>query len=121
MSRQLPPCDHDECPPSRCLRARNANEQRLVGCDALVLPFDLALTRWSVMCIVWRDLAGDHPNLTAFLAGWGCRCIGAAMPEKIEAFRDSFRVGWKEADDQIAIERQRHNDQSLARRASDSQ
>jgi len=31
------------------------------------------------------------------------------MPEKIEAFRDSFRVGWKEADDQIAIERQRQN------------
>ena len=36
MSRQLPPCDHDECPPTRCLRVGKANEQRLIGCDALV-------------------------------------------------------------------------------------
>lgn len=74
-----------------------------VDLDRLVLPFELALTRWSVVCIIWRDLASDHPNLTAFLAGWGCRCIGAAMPETIETFRDSFRVGWREADDQITI------------------
>jgi hypothetical protein len=38
MSRHLPPCDHDECPPTRCLRVGSANEPRLVGCDALVMP-----------------------------------------------------------------------------------
>ena len=81
-----------------------------VDLPRLVLPFELALTRWSVVCIIWRDLASDHPNLTAFLAGWGCRCIGATMPETIESFRDSFRVGWREADTMIAIEIQRQND-----------
>ena len=80
-----------------------------VDLPRLVLPFELALTRWSVVCIIWRDLASDHPNLTAFLAGWGCRCIGATMPETIESFRDSFRVGWREADTMIAIEIQRQN------------
>ena len=80
-----------------------------VDLPRLVLPFELALTRWSLVCIIWRDLASDHPNLTAFLAGWGCRCIGAAMPETIESFRDSFRVGWREADTMIAIEIQRQN------------
>jgi len=72
-----------------------------------VLPFDLALVRWSVVCTSWGELSAGHaPLLTAFLAGWGCRCIGASMPENLGTFRDSFRVVrplrrrgiWREAD-----------------------
>jgi len=48
MSRQLPPCDHDECPPTHCKRAGKANEQRLVGCDALVRLSDLGTVRLTV-------------------------------------------------------------------------
>lgn len=74
-----------------------------------VLPFELALIRWSVVCTSWGELAtGYAPLLTAFLAGWGCRCIEASMPENLGAFRDSFRVGWREADTMIAIERQKN-------------
>ena len=71
----------------------------------LVLPLDLALIRWSVKCTALGELAaGAEPLLGAFLAGWYCRCIGASLPEDLGQFRDSFRAGWKEADDFIQIE-----------------
>ncbi|GAA5124615.1 hypothetical protein JIN84_12905 [Luteolibacter yonseiensis] len=68
------------------------------------LTLELALIRWSVMCKTWGELAAGHaPHLPAFLAGWMCRQIGASMPAELGQFRDSFRVGWREADQQIEI------------------
>ena len=88
------------------------DDLRAVASSSFVLPFDLALVRWSVVCRSWGELSAGHaPLLTAFLAGWGCRCIGASMPENLGTFRDSFRVGWREADTMIAIETQRQNAQ----------
>ena len=78
--------------------------------SAMVLPLDLAFIRWSVVCTSWGELsAGNAPLLTAFLAGWSCRCIGSSQPQALGIFRDSFRVGWREADTMIAIETQRQN------------
>lgn len=72
--------------------------------QALLLPLDLALIRWSVVCQSWGELSSGHaPLLPAFLAGWCCRCIGADMPVNVGQFKDSFRAGWCEADDQIII------------------
>lgn len=71
-----------------------------------LLPFELALIRWSVVHLQWHETANDMPNLTAFLTGWGARCLGmenTAPPD----FQNSFRRGWREADDQIAIALQR--------------
>ena len=70
-----------------------------------ILPIELALTRWSVVHIRWNETANDCPNLTAFLAGWCSRCIGLPMPNEIGTFQNSFRVGWREADEQISIAR----------------
>lgn len=68
---------------------------------------DLALIRWSVVCRSWNELAaGNDPHLGAFLAGWFSRVIDAPYPKEMFGFRDSFRSGWKEADDQIAINNQ---------------
>jgi len=65
---------------------------------------DLALTRWAVTCTRWGELSnGSAPILGAFLAGWYCRCINTSLPERIGEFPDSFRAGWKQADEQIAI------------------
>lgn len=50
MSRQLPACDHDECPPTRCKRAGMANKQRLVGCDAIVSLADARRAGWTIRC-----------------------------------------------------------------------
>jgi len=70
-------------------------------------PFELALIRWSAICIRWNDFStGNHPNLTAFLGGWGSRCVGLPIPDKMECLADSFRSGWVEADTMIAIELQ---------------
>lgn len=80
------------------------DEQRAsVAVQRLVLPLELAFIRWSVVHRGWHEIGGDCPLLLAFLAGWSCRCIGASMPEDVGQFRDSFRVGWREADDQITI------------------
>lgn len=69
------------------------------------LPMDLALIRWSVVCVSWAELSSGHaPHLPAFLAGWYCRQIGASRPENVGDFKDSFNVGWREADTTIAIE-----------------
>ena len=70
-------------------------------------PFELALIRWSVVHGRWHEMSSaSMPNLTAFLAGWGSRCVGIPIPEKMECFVDSFRAGWTEADTAIAIELQ---------------
>lgn len=93
------------------------DEQRAsVAVQRLVLPLELAFIRWSVVHRGWHEIGGDCPLLLAFLAGWSCRCIGASMPEDVGQFRDSFRVGWREADDQIAIaSRQNQRDGELGR------
>jgi len=69
------------------------------------LTLDLALIRWSVVHRRWHELASDMPYLPAFLAGWGMRVMEADMPpaEALGTFKDSFRVGWREADEQLAI------------------
>lgn len=65
---------------------------------------DIALTRWAVRCRTWHDMGGDHPQLGAFLAGWFARDCGLPLPHVIPVnVRDSLRIGWKEADDHIAI------------------
>lgn len=72
----------------------------------IVLPLELALVRWSVVCQSWQSMSAGHsPLLTAFLAGWGCRCIGIEIPSQYHEFRDSFRAGWREADTEISIQR----------------
>ena len=59
---------------------------------------NLALTRWAVVCREWNAIsAGSMPDLIAFLAGWGCCMIGAHQSE-VEKFRDSFNVGWYQAE-----------------------
>lgn len=69
------------------------------------LPMDLALARWSVVCESWGELAGGHaPYLPAFLAGWYTRQIGVEMPDDLGTFKDSYRVGWREADQEVAID-----------------
>lgn len=79
----------------------------------LVLPFDLAFIRWAVVCRSWGDIANGHaPLLVAFLAGWCCRCIAADQPMNMGQFRDSYRAGWREADDQITIHRRQNKERS---------
>lgn len=71
------------------------------------LSLDLALTRWSVICESWGRLSsGSAPILGVFLAGWYWRDMGNSLPskEEIGKFADSFRVGWREADDFIEIQ-----------------
>ncbi len=88
---------------------------------ALVLPLDLALIRWAVVCQSWADLAaGSAPLLSAFLAGWCCRCIGASQPADLGQFRDSFRVGWREADQQVEIEARQNAPRQTAERSGAS-
>ena len=81
-------------------------------CSAYPLSLELALIRWSVVHRQWHELANDMPCLTAFLAGWCNRVVGAKMPpaEDVGVFRDSWRVGWREADEQITISK-RLNDE----------
>ena len=68
------------------------------------IPLEMSFIRWSVVCLRWSAISsGGAPILQAFLAGWLCRCIGTTVPEDVGQWRDSFRVGWREADQQIAI------------------
>ena len=69
----------------------------------MLLPLEHAFLRWSVVHRQWHESFSDCPVLAAFLAGWMCRCIGSSMPENPGHFRDSFRVGWREADIAIGI------------------
>lgn len=66
---------------------------------------ELALIRWSVVHRKWHELANDMPCLGAFLAGWFLRDMSpkGTQPPDVASFRDSFRVGWRESDDQITI------------------
>lgn len=69
---------------------------------------DVALIRWSVRCRSWQELAAGHqPDLGAFLAGWFSRDAGIPLTvaDRI-TMRDSFRCGWQECDDMIAIQEQ---------------
>ena len=85
--------------------ATAGSQQQLV----MPLTLDIALIRWSVVCASWGELSSGHaPNLQAFLAGWCCRVIGATTPICLGPMRDSFRVGWREADQQVQIA-DRHN------------
>ncbi len=70
-----------------------------------VPPFDLAFIRWAVVQRQWHDFSGGSmmPSLEGFLAGWFCRVCEAEEPVVVDRFRDSFRIGWKEAHDQIVI------------------
>ena len=72
------------------------------------LPLDLALTRWSVVHGSWNALGGPMPVLSAFLAGWCLRCIGAEQPKDVGILRQSFLAGWHEADNQISIMARSH-------------
>lgn len=70
----------------------------------VVLPLEVALTRWSVVHRAWHDLGADCPSLHGFLAGWFCRMCEAQPPVLVGLFRDSFNCGWREAHEQIEIE-----------------
>lgn len=88
------------------------------SCSARLLSLDLAMIRWSVRCRTWQEMsAGSQPELGPFLAGWFCRCsgIGLSIIEADHAFRDSFRIGWREAADCISIEEQKHPDPEIER------
>ena len=63
---------------------------------------DFALIRFAVVAVKWERL-GQFPYLPSFLAGWFCRAIGASEPENVGVFRDSFRAGWTESDQQQVI------------------
>ena len=67
----------------------------------MITTFDLAITRYTVVCQQWAELAaGNAPQLGPFLAGWYWRDMGCELPpsEQIKSFRDSFRKGYAEAD-----------------------
>lgn len=74
--------------------------------ERYILPFELALIRWSVVCISWNELSSHTPLITPFLTGWGWRCMGLEMPKELGTFQDSFRVGYREADSMISIKLQ---------------
>lgn len=75
------------------------------------LTLDLALIRWSVMCESWGELSsGSAPQLGSFLAGWFTRAMGATKPEKLGQLRDSYMVGWREADSCVNIKRREENE-----------
>ena len=63
------------------------------------LTIDQAITRYAVVSEEWRDFGGQAsmPYIPAFLAGWNMRAIGAPEPENVGQWRDSFRVGYREA------------------------
>ena len=90
-------------------------EGERVGEYPLVLPLDLAMIRWSVVCQSWNELAaGNAPILSVFLTGWGWRAMDLDLPKDLGRFRDSFRVGYREADAQVTINlRQNVRAQSL--------
>lgn len=78
--------------------------------DAYMLPLETALIRWHVVSARWEEMSsGNIPLLGAFLAGWYFRCIGG-HPTPVVDYRDSFRCGWREADDMIQIELQHMQD-----------
>lgn len=81
--------------------------------DRMVLPLDRALTRWSVACASWSELAaGSAPLLQAYLAGWMCRCCGTSRPQHEGDYRDSFRRGWADAETEIIIAKRQNGESS---------
>ncbi len=67
------------------------------------LSLEIALIRWSVVHRAWHELGNDMPLIGPFLAGFFSRTLGLPIPEITTPGRDAFRVGWREADDQVAI------------------
>lgn len=81
----------------------------------MTTTLDEALTRWTVICRRWQDIAsGSQPVLGPFLAGWFLRDMGEDIDVGRKPGRDSFRAGWCEADTMINI-RDRHNAEHHAR------
>jgi len=64
---------------------------------------ELAMIRFAVVSKRWDESsAGNFPYIQAFLAGWCCCVCGVGYPE-VGQYRDSFRAGWIEAQQAIAI------------------
>lgn len=71
---------------------------------ALILPLDLAVIRYSVVCEKWGNLSNSAaPHFGAFLAGWYMRCVGLPPPMQYHISRESLRAGWAQANEQVAI------------------
>lgn len=67
------------------------------------MGLELALERWATRCIGWNDLSSGHrPQLLPFLAGWLCKHCEILSHEEAMRLtpqaRDSFRVGFLEAE-----------------------
>lgn len=58
------------------------------------------LYRFAAVSARWLEHGGTTPDVTAFLAGWLARGVFRDEPEHGDgdAFRDSWRAGWREAD-----------------------
>ena len=70
----------------------------------LLTTLDEALTRWSVVCRTWQDMAAGHqPHLGSFLAGWFARDAGCSIDATRARLQDSVRAGWRECDETIAV------------------
>jgi len=83
--KTLPPCDHDECPPTRCLQTANAKgvgisdwlglwKRAFIVATISAIPVTLLSDRWpwiiavpiigGTVWVVWVDLRGNgkRPN-----------------------------------------------------------
>lgn len=74
------------------------------GLASHMLPLDLALIRWSVVCERWSKLSSrSAPTLGSFLGGFYSRCVGIPLPAHDHILRDSLATGWRQADEQTVI------------------
>ena len=83
----------------------------------MITTLDLALTRYTVVCQKWGEMAAGHyPQLGPFLAGWYWRDMDCDIPppEQIKSFRDSFRKGWAEADAFVETLKRKQQEQCAA-------
>lgn len=68
---------------------------------------DRAIVAYSVACReAHRLVPGSEPLLIPYLAGWGCRDMGVANlnMEMLGAFCKSWRLGWRDCDEHLALE-----------------
>lgn len=77
MSRKLPPCDHDECPPSHCKRpgSLDASAGSLLSCPFCggeAEEFGFPGEMW-VRCKSCRVMMPDDGPLDSHLAAWNLR------------------------------------------------
>jgi hypothetical protein len=69
---------------------------------------ELAIIRYAVVCEKWKSIGGTYPILGAFICGWFMRDMnGENFVDVSSQFRDSYRVGWNEADTMLKIEEQK--------------